>query len=138
MPIDATTPTDATLGAALDNSIREDRDQINLLWAALGDVGAGFGYTARALSAGTYAASGIPLEVNAVSAAAPQTLTDITAEQDGFVQLLRFADGNVTVAHDAAKIDLQNSVDFTPAAGDMLVLVSFGGVWHELTRKINV
>jgi hypothetical protein len=71
------------------------------------------------------------LKVNHGSAT---NFTAVSNCPDHTLLLLRFVTGNTTMKHDPTKIVLRGGADYTPAAGEVLTVVSDGGVLYEVSR----
>jgi hypothetical protein len=107
-------------------------------------VDAGFPYFAPPspltlnLTTGTtfVATSGVMVEVIKLTSTGARNLTDITSESDAMIKIIIFNDSNITVIHNNATIKLIGAEDIPFAAGDMLTLVSFDGVWREQSRSL--
>ena len=146
MTIDATQPTGTMLVSSIDDYIREDRAQINLLWSAI--TAANSTETTHSMGAGEFALvigtdlEDVILEVVNLTAAVAVDLMQITSGSGGMLKILRFGDSDVTVKHNASYISLVGSIDMTTTAGDILVLMNVGGdpdtsvngVWYEVAR----
>ena len=145
MSIDATLPTGTMLVSQIDDYIREDRLQINLLWDAI--TAANSTETAHLMGAGDFSmAVGSDLEDVILEAivltgnALGNDLMQITGGSGGMVKVIKAGDANVTVKHDASYIDLAGDVDYALADGSVLGLINIGGttgvngVWYELFR----
>ena len=146
MTIDATQPTGTMLVSSIDDYIREDRAQINLLWAAV--TATNSTETTHVMGAGEFALvigtdlEDVIIELVNLTAAVAVDLKQITNGSGGMVKIIRFGDTNVTVEHSASYIDLAGGIDMTTAAGDMLMLINRGGdpttsvngVWEEVAR----
>lgn len=65
------------------------------------------------------------------------TITSLTGGVNGQIVYLRFVDANVTINHDGTNFHLKGAVDWNPQADDMILLISSGGTWYELSRSIN-
>jgi len=48
---------------------------------------------------------------------------------DGHAITVFFSDGNTTLVN-SASLSLQGGMDITPSAGDVLVFITWGGVWY--------
>jgi hypothetical protein len=105
-------------------------------WTAL--PGAGIIYRALTIISSTFACSGTSQEVVYLtsSGGSARDITDITGDVDGAVIDLLFNDAHLTVKHNLSYIKLRGAVDLTPNAGDILSLVSKGGVWWERFRSL--
>jgi hypothetical protein len=145
MSIDATLPTGTMLVSQIDDYIREDRLQINLLWDAI--TAANSTETAHLMGAGDFSMAvgsdledviieGIVLTGNALG----NDLRQITGGSGGMLKVIKAGDANVTVKHDAGYIDLTGDVDYALSDGSILGLINVGGttgvngVWYELFR----
>ena len=144
MSIDATLPTGTMLVSQIDDYIREDRAQINLLWAAI--TAANSTETDHEMGLGEFdLAIGTDLEdviIEAVNltAAGAVDLRQISNGSGGMIKVIKASDANVTVKHNASYIDLAGDVDYALSAGNILGLINIGGttgvngVWYELFR----
>jgi hypothetical protein len=146
MSINASLPLATDLVSAIDDYIREDREQINELWNAV--VAANCTETDHVMGAGDfYLAIGtdledVMLELVNLTAAVAVDLMQITLGSGGMIKIIRAGDGNVTVKHNTSYIVLANDTDLTLTAGDTLMLVNSGGdpdtpvngVWYEIAR----
>jgi hypothetical protein len=146
MTIDATKPLATDLVSAIDDYIREDRDQINELWTAV--VAANATETTHVMGLGEFALeigtdlADVILEVISLTAAGAVNLIQITGGSGGMVKIIRAGDGNVTIKHNASYINLIDGIDLTLTAGDTISLINTGGdpatsvngVWIEWTR----
>jgi hypothetical protein len=147
MTIDATSPLGTALVSSLDSYIRDDREQINLLWTAV--VAANCSYTAHEMGLGEFSievgtdVEDVIIETIGLTAAGAVDLIQITDGSAGMVKIIKAGDGLVTVKHDASYIVLNGATDLTLTAGDILVLTNIGGspstsvngVWYEVTRS---
>ena len=139
----------SVLVSAIDSYIREDREQINLLWDAV--VAANCTYTAHEMGAGDFYLEigedleSVILETVGLTAAVAVDLMQITKGSSGMIKLIRAGDSNVTVKHSASYISLAGSTDVALSAGQFLALVNIGGdpdtgvngVWYELFRQTS-
>ena len=146
MTIDATLPLGTSLVSALDDYIREDRTQINLLWAAI--TAANSTETTHVMGLGEFTLDvgtdlgDVILEAVALTAAGAVNLMQITDGSGGMVKVIKAGDANVTVKHNASYIDLSGDADYAMSAGSILGLINIGGdpvtsvngVWYELFR----
>lgn len=151
MTVDATIPVGETLGADLPALIRENRTEINTLYAAIAALGGAATYETLSLGAG---ATELPLNgagiihTIALGAAGGASLTDITGGQEGQLLLIKATGANVTFIHNDAKIHLNGALDNTMAANDFLCLLNEGGepdvtpavdgIWTEVFRTQHV
>ena len=146
MTIDATSPLGTALVSSLDDYIREDRAQINLLWAAI--TAANSTETTHVMGLGEFAMAvgtdleDVILEAIALTAAGAVDLMQITGGSGGMIKVIKAGDGNVTVKHNTSYIALDGATDLTLASGNILGLINIGGdpdtsvngVWYELFR----
>jgi hypothetical protein len=158
MTIDASQPTDAVIGYQLDNFIREDRVEINSLWAGLAAVGWTTGLIVATVKSTTLAAAqatmvnstdveDIPFEVVLLTGdVGGNSITNITGCRSGQIKVIIFQDANIKMVYDVTKLDLNSpSADLDAEAKDVLVLVNIGGdpdtstngVWQELYRNLD-
>ena len=147
MTIDATKPLATDLVSAIDDYIREDRAQINALWAAL--VAANCTETDHEMGAGEFALEigtdleDVILELVNLTGAAALNLMQITDGSGGMIKVIKAGDNNITVKHNASYIYLSGESDFNLSTGDVLVLINSGGdpdssingVWYEVARS---
>jgi hypothetical protein len=54
----------------------------------------------------------------------------------GIEKILSAGDDNLTIAHDPTKISLKGGIDLPLATGDMIGLLSVGGIWKETFRNV--
>lgn len=151
MTVDATIPTGGTLGEDLPAIIRENRTEINALYAAIAALGGAATYETLSLSAG---ATELPLtgagivHTIALGAAGAASLTDITGGREGQLLLVKATGANVTFVHNEAKIHINGALDNTMAANDFLCLLNengnpdvapaVDGTWIEVFRTQHV
>jgi hypothetical protein len=147
MSINASLPLATDLVSAIDDYIREDREQINELWAAI--TAANCTETDHEMGAGEFALEiGTDLEdviIEAVNLTATVAvdLIQITSGSGGMIKVIKAGDDNVTVKHNASYIDLTGNADLTLTSGMVLGLINIGGdpdssvngVWYELFRS---
>ena len=147
MTINASVPVGTDLVSSLDSYIRDDRAQINLLWAAI--TAANCTYTAHEMTAGEFEMEigvdleDVILETVGLTGSVAVNLIQISGGSSGMVKILKAGDGNVTVKHDTSYIDLSGDADLTLTAGNTLILVNIGGdpdtsangIWYELARS---
>ena len=147
MSIDATLPTGTMLVSQIDDYIREDRTQINLLWAAI--TAANSTETAHLMGAGDFTMAvgselaDVILEIiDLTGNALGNDLRQITGGSGGMLKIIKASDANVTVKHDASYINLVGDVDYALADGSVLGLINIGGdpdtvvngIWYEVFR----
>ena len=151
MTVDATIPVGATLGEDLPTIIRENRTEINALYAAIAALGGAATYETLSLGAG---ATELPLtgagivHTIALGAAGLASLTDITGGMEGQLLLIKATGTNVTLVHDLAKIDINGGLDLALATSDFILLLNEGGdpdtspatdgIWTEVFRTAHV
>jgi len=157
MTIDTSVPVGTELISNLDNRDREERLEINSLWAAVAALGWTSGLVVSSIRSKEMSAGqtdlvvgtdveDLPLELVMLTGAAAVDLENITGARSGSMKIFRFGDGNVTVKYDASKIVLNGSQDLEASLGDILWLFNSGGdpdagtdgVWYELMRYLNV
>jgi hypothetical protein len=144
MSIDATLPTGTMLVSQIDDYIREDRTQINLLWAAI--TAANSTETTHVMGAGEFSLAvgsdleDVILEAIGLTAAVAVDLMQITGGSGGMLKVIKAGDANVTVKHNASYIDLTGDTDYAMSSGNILGLINIGGttgvngVWYEVFR----
>jgi len=149
MTIDATSPLGTDLVSTLDDRIREDRAQINLLWTAV--VAANCTYTAHEMGAGDFALvvgtdlEDVIIETVGLTGAAAVNLMQITRGTSGMIKVIRAGDGNITVKHNVSYISLGGGTDLALTEGNFVVLVNIGGdtttgvngIWYEISRNVS-
>jgi len=147
MTINANQPVDQVLNALWPAYIRENRDEINTLWAAL--TAGSSAESTHEMGAGEFTLeigvdiADISLEVINLTGAVAVDLMQITDGSGGMLKIIRAGDGNVTVKHDASYISLNGGVDLALTAGNIIALVNIGGIptssingiWYEVFRS---
>ena len=147
MTLDATVPIDQVINALWPTYVREDREEINLLWRAI--VAANSTETTYEMTAGQFSMevgldlADVIIELVSLTATVAVNLTQITDGSGGMVKVIKAGDGNVTVKHNVSYIDLAGGTDLTLSDGDILVLINTGGdpdelingVWYEVSRS---
>ena len=157
MTINAALPLGSELISNLDNRDREERVEINSLWSAVAALGWSTGLVVATIRA-TEMASGqtdlvngtdvtdLPFEIIRLTGAVAVDLENITGARAGQLKLFKIEDDNVTMKHDATKIDLHGDQDLACASGDVVWLCNIGGdpdtavdgTWFELMRHLAV
>lgn len=146
MTVDASIPTGATLGSQLWQLVQENREEINLLWAAtVATMFPSMNNIAMPNLATTIDVEGTIIS-NITMAAPPNNLTLPVNGYDGQLIILRINEtepGVLTVVHNVLQIYLQDTVNFAMRAGDTLWLINIGGVigtiagvWYEINRSL--
>ena len=146
MALDATKPTQATLGDELATLHRETRAAVNVNASAIltGTLPAMTNeIMAAAVNAIDVAGS---FAINITMSGPPNDVVSLTSGYDGQLIILRVDEGEaglLTVVHNVLLINLQENLDFIMNAGDVLWLLNKGGVvdvssgvWHEVHRSL--
>ena len=149
MTLDATVPIDHVLNALWPTYVREDREEINLLWRAI--VAGAAAESTHEMGAGEFALeigtdiNDVVVEAINLTGAVAVNLIQITNGSGGMLKIIRAGDGNVTVKHNPSYIYLSGETDFNLAANNVLTLLNIGGdpdasingVWYEVSRSTN-
>ena len=146
MTLDASIPTQATLGSGLAIIHRETRAAVNANAIAI-LAGTLPGMTNEIIQPGATAIDiAGSVAVNITMAGPPNTLVSLTNGYDGQFVILRVDEGEVgllTIQHVALAINLQENLNFIMQAGDVLILLNKGGVpgvgsgiWYEIHRQL--
>jgi hypothetical protein len=96
-------------------------------------------YSEKTLTTDTWANTcTAQIETVEIYSLAARDFTDITSESNGLIRILMMKSTSaiITIKHDVAKIKLAGAEDLPLNAGDVLGLVSWGGVWNELFRVL--
>ncbi len=153
MTVDAAEPAGTRLTFSLDNYIRENREQINLLWSAVGACGAIGTIRELTLSLGQALLvndtdlTDAPLETVLITAnGAGNSITQITGCTQGQIKIFIAQDDDLlTWVYDAGKLSLNSGgTNLLCQTYDVLALVNVGGNpgtsngwWLELFRNLR-
>ena len=144
--LDASIPTQATLGDKLATIHRETRAAVNANASAI-LTGTLPGMTNEVMAAAAQAidAAG-SVAINITMSGAPNHLVNIYNGYGGQFVILRVDEGEagqLTIVHNPLLINLQENLDFIMQAGDVLILLNKGGVldvgsgvWYQIHRQL--
>ena len=146
MSLDATIPTQATLGDKLATIHQETRAAVNanasnILTSTLP------GMTNKVMAAAENVIDAMgTVAINITMAGPPNNLVNIINGYDGQFVILRVDEGEaglLTITHNINFINLQENIDFIMQMGDVLILLNKGGVlnvgsgvWFEIHRQL--
>ena len=158
MTVDETVPLGTSLVSSLDDYIREDREEINDLWEAVGSGVVVPNFTAVNMASGaTSLVAGTEIddagiEVLGITADAAVNLTTMESCKAGAIKVIVALDNNVTIVQTTGSttggtfflnnpddldinLNLRDALTFVNLGGDG---VSADGYWMEIYRKIAV
>jgi hypothetical protein len=95
----------------------------------------GIAYRAGTYTAGSTTPSVSGISFLNISNSSATTITNFTGGVDGQIITLYFNDSNTTITRNNAYLSL--GLNFTSTAYDILTLISFNGLWYEVSRSIN-
>jgi hypothetical protein len=144
MTLNPSIPTGSTFGSDLPAIIRETREAVNNLEAAVATIGAIASYQDVTISEGETSFEALEglLTITYLGASVAVDLESISNGRAGELMLIRAANGNVTIKHNANKIKLNGGIDYNLSLDDWIILANFGGVpetetdgvWIEVAR----
>jgi hypothetical protein len=155
MPLNESKPNDATLFSQLDDFQRETREYINDLESTL--LGNSYTYTELSYVGGTVEVgedvSDVNLEFIEITAASPETLSNMQSGREGQIKHFIARDSNVTIEQAKSsttggsfRLNAPGGEDLSLSTNDVVVFVNVGGdggnstdgYWQEIYRTLAV